>query len=51
MPFINEQLKHNQEQQQKARYQHQAARVSRFTFNPEDVMDDLHARIIDLNIH
>lgn len=46
VPFINEQLKYNQEQQQKAHYKHQAARVSRFTFNPEDVMNDLHARII-----
>lgn len=49
MPFINEQLEHNKEQQQQARYKNEVARASRFTFNPANVMDDLYARIIGQN--
>jgi ATP-dependent Clp protease ATP-binding subunit ClpA len=46
VPFINDQLNHNNDQLDRQRYEQQAARASRFKFNPEQVMSALHDRIV-----
>ena len=46
MPFINDQLDHNNEQLERRKYEQKAARVSRFKFCPEQVIADLHERIV-----
>ncbi len=46
MPFINDQLGHNSEQLARHKYDQSTARVSRFTFNPEQVTTALHQRIV-----
>jgi ATP-dependent Clp protease ATP-binding subunit ClpA len=46
VPSINDRLDHNSDQLAKQRYQQQAARTSRFKFEPETVLADLQARIV-----
>ena len=46
MPFINERLAANQEINAREKYQREAQRASRFTFNVADVMATLRSRII-----
>lgn len=46
MPFINEQLNHNTDQISRQRYEQQAARASRFKFDPEKVISALQERIV-----
>ena len=46
MPFINDQVNQNTAQLSKRQYKQAAARVSRFRFNPEEVMSNLQQRIV-----
>jgi ATP-dependent Clp protease ATP-binding subunit ClpA len=46
MPFINDQLNHNNEQLKHRKYQQNIARESRFKFNPEQVAAALRNRIV-----
>lgn len=46
MPFINDKLAANQEQVDRAKYEKQISRKSRFHFEPKQVMELLRARIV-----
>lgn len=46
MPFINGHIEHNSEQLERRKYETQAARASRFKFDPEQIMSALHERIV-----